>query len=55
MTTNGKILLIDDSPLDAELMTEVFAELRMELDFLWLRDGASGLDYLYRRGSGTGD
>ena len=54
MSNAGRILLVDDSPLDAELVTEALAELKIETDLLHLRDGASALDYLHRRGRFAG-
>jgi CheY-like chemotaxis protein len=41
---------VEDSARDAELTLEALAENRLANQVVWTRDGAEGLDYLYRRG-----
>lgn len=45
-----RILLVEDSPRDAELTIEAFAEYNLANAITHLRDGAEVLDYLYARG-----
>jgi CheY-like chemotaxis protein len=49
-----RILLIEDSPRDAELMLDVLKTYQLANEVLHLRDGADALDYLYRRGEFAG-
>lgn len=49
MESLGKILLIEDSPQDVELTLSALAEQNLANDVVVARDGAEGLDYLYRR------
>ncbi|MBC7703699.1 MAG: response regulator [Rhodoferax sp.] len=44
------ILLIEDSPGDAELALHALAEYKLASKVLHLHDGAQALDYLFRRG-----
>jgi len=44
------ILLVEDSPRDAELILDALAGRQVANEILHLRDGAEALDYLYRRG-----
>ncbi|MBA3247855.1 MAG: response regulator [Pyrinomonadaceae bacterium] len=51
MVVNVKrILLVEDSPYDAELTLTVLAEHRLANEVDIARDGEEALDYLYRRG-----
>jgi len=45
-----RILLVEDSPNDAELTLEALAEHNLANDVLWVHDGEEALDYLYRKG-----
>lgn len=45
-----RILLVEDSPGDAELALHALAEHNLENEVLHLHDGAQALDYLFRRG-----
>ena len=49
-----KILLVEDSPNDAELTMEALARHNLANDVTWVHDGAEALDYLYCRGEYTG-
>jgi two-component system, response regulator len=54
-----EILLVDDSPLDAELAMRGLKEHNLANNVVWVKDGEQALDYVYRRGqfegrSGTG-
>jgi CheY-like chemotaxis protein len=44
------ILLVEDSPYDAELTLAALEEKRLANDIVHVRDGAEALDYLHRRG-----
>jgi CheY-like chemotaxis protein len=46
-----RILLVEDSPADAELAMRGLAEYRLANEVLHVRDGVEALDYLYRRGA----
>ncbi len=54
MCTLPRILLVEDSPRDAELTLEALADYNLANDVLHLRDGADALDFLYRRGEFAG-
>ncbi len=47
----GRILLVDDSPRDLELMVEALEQSHLANEVAIARDGAEALDYLHRRGS----
>lgn len=49
-----RILLIEDSPRDAELALHALAAHNLANEVLHLHDGAEALDYLYRRGEFSG-
>ena len=51
MSVAKRILLVEDSPHDAELTLEVFKEHHLSNDVVHVRDGAEALDYLHRRGA----
>ncbi len=46
-----RILLVEDSPADAELALLGLTEYRLANEVLHVRDGVEALDYLYRRGA----
>jgi two-component system response regulator len=50
MSSLKRILLVDDSPRDTELIIEALATNNLANEVLSLSDGAEALDYLYRRG-----
>jgi len=45
----GKILIVDDSPRDVELMLEALSESNLANEVAVARDGAEALDFLHRR------
>ena len=45
-----RVLLVEDSPNDAELTLEAFAESGLANEVVWVRDGREALDYLHREG-----
>ena len=49
-----RILIVDDSPRDTELMLDALAQHHLANEVITLRDGAEALDYLYRRGQFAG-
>jgi two-component system, chemotaxis family, response regulator Rcp1 len=49
-----RILVVDDSPVDAALMIEGLKGLIRECQVEWARDGAAALDFLRRRGTYAG-
>jgi two-component system response regulator len=46
-----EILLIEDSPEDAELTIRVLKEQKLANRLVWLKNGALGLDFLFCRGA----
>jgi CheY-like chemotaxis protein len=54
MNALERILLVEDSPRDAELALEALAEHHLANEVVHVRDGAEALDYLYRRGPFAG-
>ena len=54
MNSLQRILLVEDSPRDAELALEAMAEHHLANEVVHVRDGAEALDYLYRRGQFAG-
>lgn len=50
MTDLPRILLVEDSLLDAELALAALADSHLANEVLHLQDGAQALDYLFRRG-----
>jgi two-component system, response regulator len=46
-----RILLVEDSMQDAELVIEALGECNLPNSIVHLRDGAEALDYLHRRGA----
>src|SRR5271168_788323 len=51
MSSLKRILLVDDSPRDTELILEALSASNLANEVLCLSDGAEALDYLYRRGT----
>lgn len=51
MSSIHRILLVDDSPRDAELALEALEDHHLANEVVVLRDGAEALDYLFRRGA----
>ena len=49
-----EILLVDDSPLDAELAMRGLKEHNLANNVTWVKDGEQALDYVYRRGAFAG-
>jgi CheY-like chemotaxis protein len=45
-----RILLVEDSPRDAELILDALGSHQFANEVVHVRDGADALDYLYRRG-----
>jgi two-component system response regulator len=54
MNSLQRILLVEDSPRDAELVLEALTEHRLANGVVHVRDGAEALDYLFRRGEFSG-
>lgn len=54
MSTLGRILLIEDNLNDIDLTLAALEENRLANEVVVARDGAEGLDYLYRRGAFAG-
>ena len=50
----SRILLVEDSPNDAELTLEALAEHNLANGVEWVHDGEEALDYLYCRGRFAG-
>jgi len=50
MNALQRILLVEDSPRDAELVLEALEAYHLANEVFHLRDGVDALDYLYRRG-----
>ena len=46
----GRILIVDDSPRDVELVLDALEQKHLANEVTVARDGAEALDYLYRRG-----
>ena len=57
MPSLQRILLVDDSPRDTEMVLHALESYNLANEVVTLRDGAEALDYLYRRGAfaGRGD
>ncbi len=49
-----RVLLVEDSPEDAELTMGVLGEHLLANQIVWVRDGAEALDWLWRRGPHAG-
>jgi CheY-like chemotaxis protein len=50
MTPLKRILLVEDSPRDAELILDALSVNQLANEIVHVRDGAEALDYLHRRG-----
>ena len=50
MSSLKRILLVEDSRRDAELVLEALARHHLANEVVHVRDGADAMDYLYRRG-----
>ena len=50
MNSLKRILLVEDSPRDAELILDALDANQLANEVVHVRDGAEALDYLYRRG-----
>lgn len=49
-----RILLVEDSPNDAELTLEALSEHNLANEVMWVKDGEEALDFLYHRGAHAG-
>ena len=49
-----RILLVEDSPRDAELLLDALEAHQLANEVVHVRNGSEALDYLYRRGPFTG-
>ena len=49
-----RILLVEDSPRDAELILDVLTGYDLAIEVFTVSDGAEALDYLFRRGNFVG-
>ena len=49
-----EVLLVEDSPEDAELTIRVLKEQNLANRLVWLKNGAAGLDFLFGRGAYAG-
>jgi CheY-like chemotaxis protein len=49
-----RILLVEDSPNDAELTLEALSDNNLANEVMWVKDGAEALDFLYHRGAHAG-
>ena len=54
MTSIKRILLVEDSLRDAELILDALQSHPLAIEIVHVRDGAEALDYLYRRGPFAG-
>lgn len=54
MSELKRILLVEDSPRDAEMALKALAAHRLANEVLHVRDGAEALDFFYRRGAFDG-
>jgi CheY-like chemotaxis protein len=54
MTPLKRILLVEDSPRDAELVLDALDANQLANEVVHVRDGADALEYLYRRGPFAG-
>jgi CheY-like chemotaxis protein len=54
MNTLKRILLVEDSTRDAELIRDALDTNQLANEVVHVRDGADALDYLYRRGEFAG-
>ncbi len=54
MKPQNRILLVEDSPRDAEMALNALDSHRLRSEVVHVRDGADALDYLFRRGEFAG-
>lgn len=54
MTDLKRVLLVEDSPNDAELTLTALDESGLANEVVWVKDGQEALDYLYRVGAYAG-
>jgi two-component system, response regulator len=54
MNSLKRILLVEDSSRDAELVLSALTEYHLANEVVHVRDGADALDYLYKRGEFAG-
>jgi CheY-like chemotaxis protein len=54
MSSLRRILLVEDSPRDAELILDALDGHQLANEVVHVRDGADALDYLHRRGAFAG-
>jgi CheY-like chemotaxis protein len=54
MNSLTRLLLVEDSPRDAELILDALEGHQLANEVVHVRDGAEALDYLYRRGQFAG-
>lgn len=52
--TQREILLVEDNPLDAELVMSGFDRHQWGCEIVWVKDGEAALDYLFCRGAFAG-
>jgi CheY-like chemotaxis protein len=51
---NVDILLVEDSPTDAELALRALRKGKLANHITWVKDGAEALDFIFRRGAYAG-
>jgi CheY-like chemotaxis protein len=51
MNKIGRILLVEDSPRDAEMTIEALSEYNIANDLVHVKDGAEALDFIFGRGA----
>ena len=51
---NVDILLVEDSPADAELALRALRKGKLANNVTWVKDGAEALDFIFRRGAYAG-
>jgi CheY-like chemotaxis protein len=44
------VLMVEDSPLDAELITRAFSKLNIASKVFWVKDGAEAVDFIFCTG-----
>ncbi len=54
MTELKRVLLVEDSPNDAELTLTALDESGLANEVVWVKDGQEALDYLYKGGAHAG-
>ncbi|MFP2904056.1 response regulator [Pyxidicoccus sp. 3LFB2] len=51
MTDLKRVLLVEDSPNDAELTLTALDDSGLSNEVVWVKDGQEALDYLYKKGA----